>query len=143
MKKTVVLTLLASLLLVSCQDAKKSEPKEAPKKPVVNQEINDPTLAMITNFSKENGDMAMIALIEKNGKTNDYTAGYTSIDKTTKVTKNDLFEIGSVSKIFTAVAIMQLIEKGDLSLDTRLDTIYPTGDIKSLANYEGNNYSTK
>lgn len=36
-----------------------------------------------------------------------------------------LYRIGSVTKVFTAVMIFQLIEEGKLSLDTRLSRFYP------------------
>jgi len=45
--------------------------------------------------------------------------------------------------MFTAIAIMQLIEDGKLSLDTKINTLYPTGNIQKLAEYKGENYWNK
>ena len=36
-----------------------------------------------------------------------------------------MYEIGSITKQITAAAIMQLIEKNKISLDTTIDTYFP------------------
>jgi len=46
-------------------------------------------------------------------------------DGKTKVSQDTVFDIASVSKVFTAVAILQLQEKGKLSLDDTLDKYFP------------------
>lgn len=46
--------------------------------------------------------------------------GYTDASKTTKLSPNSLFNIGSIAKEFNAVAIMMLKEQGKLSLDDKL-----------------------
>lgn len=38
----------------------------------------------------------------------------------------DTYRIGSITKIFTAVVVFQLIEEGKLKLDTKLSAFYPT-----------------
>ncbi|SHI65010.1 CubicO group peptidase, beta-lactamase class C family [Aquimarina spongiae] len=46
--------------------------------------------------------------------------GYTDGSGQTKLTKNSIFNIGSIGKEFNAVSIMMLVEKGDLQLDDKL-----------------------
>ena len=46
-------------------------------------------------------------------------------DGTTPVSQNTVFDIASMSKVFTAVSIMQLAEKGKLSVDDTLDKYFP------------------
>lgn len=60
-----------------------------------------------------------------------YTTGYGVHDiKTRKpVTENSVFHTASISKLFTAQAIMHLIEKGDLHLDDSITAIAP--ELKS------------
>lgn len=99
--------------------------------------------AIIDAFSKENNDAGVVVLIQKNNSVSAYVSGFSDLDKKEAVQKNDLFEIGSASKVFTAIAILQLIEDGTLSLDTTLDVFYPEGSIKKLANFEGKNYWDK
>ena len=50
---------------------------------------------------------------------------YNEIGEETPITENTLFCIGSVSKQFTAAAVMLLCEQGRLSVDDTLDKYYP------------------
>lgn len=52
-------------------------------------------------------------------------AGVRDLSTNAPVTADTLFRIGSLTKMFTALAIMQLVEHGRLSLDDRLATFYP------------------
>jgi len=56
-----------------------------------------------------------------------YTKGYgiVNIESNKKVTENTVFHTASISKLFTALAIMQLVEKKDLSLDDKLLEVVP------------------
>ena len=46
-------------------------------------------------------------------------------DGTTRVSQNTVFDIASCSKTFTAVCILQLMERGKLSLEDTLDKYFP------------------
>lgn len=52
-------------------------------------------------------------------------AGVYSKDSTIALTNNHMYGIGSVSKIFTTVAVMQLVEQGKVKLDTPIVTYIP------------------
>ncbi|RME87258.1 MAG: class A beta-lactamase-related serine hydrolase, partial [Anaerolineae bacterium] len=54
-----------------------------------------------------------------------YTAGYGRANDGTPVTPQTPFVIGSVSKGFTALAIMQLVASGRLDLDAPIQTYLP------------------
>lgn len=54
------------------------------------------------------------------------SVGFSNIETKTKANSNSIYAIGSISKSFTAVLIFQAIEKGQLSLDTKLSTYFPT-----------------
>ncbi len=51
--------------------------------------------------------------------------GVTDIDSRSVVTDETVFRAGSISKSFTAIGIMQLVEQGKLSLDTPVSEILP------------------
>jgi len=51
--------------------------------------------------------------------------GVTSVDNPLPVTADTLFQVGSITKTFTATAIMRLVEAGKLSLDTPVRTYLP------------------
>ena len=63
--------------------------------------------------------------------------GYADIDKGIKADKNTNYRIGSITKTFTATIIMQLVENGQLKLDTPLSTYFPeipNAEIISIEN---------
>lgn len=65
-------------------------------------------------------------LISKNGNILIHEAiGYANFRKRTKLTKNTLFELASVSKQFTATAIMILHERGKLEFSDTVQRFFP------------------
>ncbi len=51
--------------------------------------------------------------------------GLSNVESKTKINENDEFRIASITKPFTATAIMQLVEKNKLSLDETIDQFFP------------------
>src|SRR5688572_12044890 len=80
--------------------------------------------------SLEARDLALGSLsISKNGIIQyQRCIGYSFIDNDKKVPANinTKYRIGSVSKMFTAVMIFQLIEEGKVSLNQKLNLYFPT-----------------
>lgn len=72
-------------------------------------------------------------LVVKNGKTVfERNAGLADRDARTPIAADAQFRLGSMNKMFTAVAILQFVESGKLSLDTRVGEIltdYPNRDV--------------
>jgi D-alanyl-D-alanine carboxypeptidase len=119
--------------------------------PIVTQADNHPTSSThsfdstsikkkVTEFSEKNNNTGVLLLIKENGTTLSFAAGVSNREKKTPIKTDDLFEIGSASKVFTGVAIFQLIEQGKLSLNTPIKTFYPSGAITGLANFQNKNY---
>lgn len=85
----------------------------------------DSLFDLLNNRGLASGSLA----ISVNGKiAYQKTVGFTLLDSNKKFTPDvtTQFRIGSVSKMFTAVLIFQLIEEGKLSLDEKLATYFPT-----------------
>ncbi|MEQ8523175.1 serine hydrolase domain-containing protein [Gracilimonas sp.] len=58
--------------------------------------------------------------------------GLASIEDQTPMRADDRFHIASVTKLFTSVAVLKLIDEGRLSLQSSVDTLLPNsliGDI--------------
>ena len=51
--------------------------------------------------------------------------GYANVEKNKKNTKKSVFSIASLTKPFTAVGIMTLVDNGKLTLETTLNTYFP------------------
>jgi len=94
----------------------------------------------VTTYSKEMNNTAVLLLIEKQGKTYKASAGLADRVQKRSIKTDALFEIGSATKVFTGIAIFQLIESEKLSLDTKLNALYKKGEIRQLANFKGKSY---
>ncbi|HMD96967.1 MAG TPA: serine hydrolase domain-containing protein [Terriglobia bacterium] len=51
--------------------------------------------------------------------------GYADPKKKTPATAETVYRVGSVSKLFTAIGVMQLVERGQLNLDAPIEKVLP------------------
>ncbi|QQY81805.1 beta-lactamase family protein [Tamlana sp. s12] len=95
--------------------------------------------SIVYKVAKTNG-CKMKAVI-KGPNTLPYYSGLDARTNTKPSEFDELFEIGSCTKIFTATSILQLIEQNKLNLDDRLTTILPNDELyKNLLVIDGKNY---
>jgi CubicO group peptidase (beta-lactamase class C family) len=72
------------------------------------------------------GETGAVALVSKNGKIIYKRAtGMANLELNVPMETNNIFRIGSITKQFTAVAILQLAEKGKLSLQDEITKFIP------------------
>lgn len=73
-----------------------------------------------------------VALVDEKGF--EWKKGFGLADKASKkpVTEDTLFEVASISKTFTAIMVLQLVEQGKLSLDTPLCELLPEFQMQGL-----------
>ena len=97
---------------------------------------NDPrTLKINSFFNKKyknrvfNGN---ILFAEKGQIITSNSYGYSNFRNKEKLTKNHSFQLASVSKPFTAIAILQLIEKGEIYLNDSLQKFFPNFPYKKI-----------
>lgn len=96
---------------------------------VFSQEINKPKLDSLLNILAEKNKAMGSLTISKNGTVVYSKAiGYSFISGNEKkpATTQTKYRIGSITKMFTAVLIFQLVEEGKISLNTTLDIYFPT-----------------
>ncbi|MBO9690826.1 serine hydrolase [Chryseobacterium sp.] len=80
----------------------------------------------LMNRFHNNGMFNGNVLVSKNNKIiYNCSFGFADANKTTKLTSDYKFNIGSITKEFSAVALMQLIEKGELTLNDKISKIFP------------------
>ncbi len=76
-------------------------------------------------LKKENITGAFVTVVSKDSILYKRGIGYADIEQQIPVNSSHLFKIGSISKTFTALAIMKLVEEGKLNLNTKLADIAP------------------
>ena len=132
--KKIILVVFGFLLLVGCNTSDNSA--------LSNDRVIE--LDKLTQeYSKAHDDMGVMLLENQDGTIYKSSYGLRDRENQSAMRTDEIFEIGSASKIFTAIAIFQLIEDKKISLNTTLDEIYPKGKIRNLANYKGKNYWNK
>jgi len=123
MKSTITFSLLTFLLILKSYG----------------QEINTKKLDSFFNVLKDQNKTMGSFAVAKNGKiVYERSLGYSALSPDTILAGSATkYRIGSISKMFTAVMIFQLIDEGKLSLDTKLSKYFPQmpeGDKISIAN---------
>ncbi len=80
---------------------------------------------LLENQVKESeGSGAAIGFID-NGRIRYYTYGTKAIDNSSPITQDTLFEIGSMTKVFTTIALMDMVNEGLVSLDDPIEKYLP------------------
>ncbi|GGB85313.1 serine hydrolase domain-containing protein [Dyadobacter sediminis] len=114
MRKTVLLSLILCLLfsLKGCT-----------------QSLDSDKLDSLLDLLETNNKAMVSVAISKNGNVlYSKATGYASISSKEKIpaTVHTLYRIGSITKMFTATMIFQLVEEKKLKLDATLETYFPT-----------------
>ena len=122
MKKASALLFILGFILFSCKksdDGDKTPPATQSDIASIDSKISD----FMTKYNVPGASLA----VSKNGKLV-YIKGYGDADKVSgeKVTPAHRFRLASVSKTFTGVAIMKLVQEGKLNLDGK---VFGTGAV--------------
>ncbi|MFB9862984.1 serine hydrolase domain-containing protein [Rufibacter immobilis] len=83
--------------------------------------------SLLTVLEEKNKVMGAVALYQEDQLVYNRAIGYQSIKdgQKTKATTSTKFRVGSISKTFTAVMVMQLVEQKKLTLETPLAKFFP------------------
>ncbi|MFJ2090374.1 serine hydrolase domain-containing protein [Streptomyces sp. NPDC087901] len=80
----------------------------------------------LNTLVRDDGMPAALASVQdRNGRTRTYTAGVGDLTTGSKVPRDGQVRIGSNTKAFTAVVVMQLVGEGKIGLDATVDTYLP------------------
>jgi len=118
--KKIVPIILTFLLITSCKAQQNTITKNDNKKDL--KEIVNHYQDSLTE--KEYG---LVALLRKDGVTQITAIGIS--EPTKKMTTNKIFNIGSLTKMFTSVLILQEVEKGKLNLNDTIGFFFPKDEI--------------
>lgn len=81
--------------------------------------------SLLTYLQANNKFMGQLSIREGNTVLFEKAYGYSDVDTQQAANGQTKYKIGSISKTFTAVMIMQLVEEKKLKLDTKLAKYYP------------------
>ena len=109
MKKATTLLLLFLALTLQAQDNKRLTKIDS----------------LLTYLNSNNKFMGQLSIREGNTLIFEKAYGYANLESKQKANGDTKYKIGSISKTFTAVMIMQLIEEKKLKLDVKLAKYYP------------------
>lgn len=81
--------------------------------------------ALLEEYIEDNGAVAAaIGFIDK-GNVQFFTYGNRSIKNSEPITKDTIFEIGSITKVFTTLALMDMASKGLVDIDAPIENYLP------------------
>ena len=87
---------------------------------------DDPNSRRIDSFIEDVGAVSVNVALVKNGEiTYKKAFGEANLEKGINATTKHQYMIGSVSKLFTGAAIMQLVEKGEIKLEAVINEYLP------------------
>ncbi len=90
-----------------------------------NKELNHKIDDLFESYAHYNRFIGSVLISQGDEIIYQKSFGYANFEKRIKNTKNSIFAIASVTKSFTGVAIMKLIEESKLSLETPISTYFP------------------
>ncbi|GAA0886845.1 hypothetical protein GCM10009120_54440 [Sphingobacterium siyangense subsp. cladoniae] len=93
--------------------------------------------SVANTYLKQQNTQSLAIGILKNGQTKTYFYGETAKGNQTPPTKTSIYEIGSLSKVFTAILLSNLVEEGTITLDQPIalflpDTLKKNGELSKI-----------
>jgi CubicO group peptidase (beta-lactamase class C family) len=113
-----------------------SAPTPPDASPIARTSEREALVALEAKLDEASGSGAFFGAmrVSRNGETVfDYVSGQADRERGVPNTRDTKFRIGSMNKMFTAVAILQLVEAGKITLDTPIATYLPHYPNKDLA----------
>lgn len=103
--------------------------------------------SLLNYLTSNNKFMGSLAIQENNQIVFEKSYGFSDVKNKIKASSDTRYKIGSITKTFTAVVILQLVEEKKLTLDTKLSKFFPTIQnsenitIENLLNHSSGIYS--
>src|SRR5262249_9066515 len=122
--------LLIAVLVLSCTHGKPQAPTQQTKGDYTY--TKEYSTWLIQDEMKKNKVIGLsIALVDDQNLVWSQGFGYADLENKVAATPNTEYRAGSVSKLFTATAAMQLVEQGRFDIDKPLKDYLPEFSVKS------------
>jgi CubicO group peptidase (beta-lactamase class C family) len=132
--RALLTTGFVSLCLIGCSSSEKLVVTKVNGKKNYDRAIQE-SHKFIEKLMNKTGTVGMaVAVIDSNDVVYSEGFGYSDIELQRKTDDTTIFRTGSMGKLFTAIAIMQLVEKGKVCLDSPITDYIPEFTIKSRFN---------
>ena len=124
-KSRYFVTTSTILLCAACSGSgHDAAPEKTAQETQVNQEVIDPRSDAFLQRMIQDEHFSGVALVMRDGKIV-HAKGYGNATKEKKNTVTTRFHVASITKQFTAAAVLQLVEKGKLDLDVSINDYLP------------------
>lgn len=129
--KTLFVSFFAIILLSNC--IRSTTPNEAPLSLSCDiKNIQHQTDSLISSYAFHGRFSGTVLIAHKDSIWYENSFGYADFNLKKENTNNSVYGIGSVTKQFTATAILKLVQEGKINLSDKLSTFFPelgkTGD---------------
>jgi len=81
--------------------------------------------ARLEALAREHGVTGAVVAVQQGDEVVTASTGLTNVRTGVEVTPDTIFQIGSISKVYTATLVMQLVDEGLVDLDTAIATYLP------------------
>lgn len=81
--------------------------------------------SLMRYLAGNNRFMGSVAIREKDKVVFERAYGFADVENKVKATQDTKYKIGSITKMFTAAVVLQLVEEKKLTLDAKLSAYYP------------------
>ncbi len=123
--KDLLFMLLIPFFMLSCNDDDDGTQTVLTNNPLVTR-LDSLVHEEVLSYAKEKATAGLSIGILQNGQTHFYGYGETENDKGKIPNENTIFEIGSISKTFTASAAVLWAESKGISLNTPINNLLPS-----------------
>ena len=119
MKQLLSFIIIFVVALTSCDSTDKVK--------AIKADFNIKPLDSLFNFAISNHEIpaAALMIIHKGETIYDKAFGWKNLEEKQALKNTDLFRIASMTKAITAVGVMQLVEKGQISIDDEISKYIP------------------
>jgi len=102
--------------------------------PVANKEIRHSMNMqdLLQEYIEDSGAVGASVAIIDNGKVSFHTYGKKSLNENDLISENTIFEIGSITKVFTSLLLVDMAAKGKVQLDDPIEMYLPGVKIPEL-----------
>jgi CubicO group peptidase (beta-lactamase class C family) len=132
MFKTILITVLALAILLAPPAYSQTQPLRAAQTPQLPKAIEQVDALAAAELAEENIGGITIGIVSGGNLVWTKSYGYADVARKIPATKDNVFGIGSITKQFTALMLLQLVEQGKVRLSDPVEKYLP--EVNKLQN---------